>query len=158
RSVRSGAGQYPSLRRLAHDCRGCADPARIRAGGPRLQLAPSALTSSPTVSESPWPGNGCCRTMPIARGGRSSPSTDPMASLTARPTRPISTNLVSGGSFSPNSAVCDEYGSDHTQLLTVLNAAGEAPVPTRYLVIRTSQEHPTSSTTAFRTAPSPAFP
>jgi pimeloyl-ACP methyl ester carboxylesterase len=40
------------------------------------------------------------------------------------------------GGFSPNSAVCDEYGSDHTQLLTVLNAAGETPGPTHYLVIR----------------------
>src|SRR3984893_18419663 len=46
-----------------------------------------------TVSASPWPGNGCCRTMPIARCGRSSPSTDPiMASLTARPARPTSTS------------------------------------------------------------------
>jgi pimeloyl-ACP methyl ester carboxylesterase len=44
--------------------------------------------------------------------------------------------MVSGGGFTPNSAVCDEYGSDHTQLLTVLNAAGETPGPTRYLVIR----------------------
>lgn len=44
--------------------------------------------------------------------------------------------LVSGGGFTPNSAVCDEYGSDHTQLLTVLNAAGETPPPTHYLVIR----------------------
>jgi pimeloyl-ACP methyl ester carboxylesterase len=44
--------------------------------------------------------------------------------------------LASGGGFTPNSAVCDEYGSDHTQLLSVLNAAGETPGPTRYLVIR----------------------
>ncbi|HLG79700.1 MAG TPA: hypothetical protein VKY22_01695 [Bradyrhizobium sp.] len=44
--------------------------------------------------------------------------------------------LQSGGGFIPSSAVCDEYGSDHTQLLTVLNAAGETPPPTRYLVIR----------------------
>jgi pimeloyl-ACP methyl ester carboxylesterase len=44
--------------------------------------------------------------------------------------------LPSGGGFTPRSAVCDEYGSDHTQLLTVLNAAGETPGPTRYLVIR----------------------
>src|SRR5215471_9356764 len=44
--------------------------------------------------------------------------------------------LVSGGGFTPRSAVCDEYGSDHTQLLTALNAAGETPGPTRYLVIR----------------------
>jgi len=44
--------------------------------------------------------------------------------------------LPSGGGFTPSSAVCDEYGSDHTQLLNVLNAAGETPGPTRYLVIR----------------------
>jgi pimeloyl-ACP methyl ester carboxylesterase len=44
--------------------------------------------------------------------------------------------LPSGGGFIPSSAVCDEYGSDHTQLLTVLNAAGETPAPTHYLVIR----------------------
>ncbi|UFZ07097.1 hypothetical protein LQG66_12665 [Bradyrhizobium ontarionense] len=44
--------------------------------------------------------------------------------------------LASGGGFTPSSAVCNEYGSDHTQLLTVLNAAGETPGPTRYLVIR----------------------
>jgi pimeloyl-ACP methyl ester carboxylesterase len=44
--------------------------------------------------------------------------------------------LPSGGGFTPSSALCDEYGSDHTELLTVLNAAGETPGPTRYLVIR----------------------
>jgi len=44
--------------------------------------------------------------------------------------------LPEGGGFMPRSAVCDELGSDHTQLLTVLNAAGETPGPTRYLVIR----------------------
>lgn len=44
--------------------------------------------------------------------------------------------LPSGGGFTPSSAVCDEYGSDHTQLLTVLNGAGETPPPTQYLVIR----------------------
>ena len=44
--------------------------------------------------------------------------------------------LPSGGGFTPSSAVCDEYGSGHTQLLTVLNAAGETPPPTQYLVIR----------------------
>jgi pimeloyl-ACP methyl ester carboxylesterase len=44
--------------------------------------------------------------------------------------------LELGGGFTPRSAVCDELGSDHTQLLTVLNAAGETPGPTRYLVIR----------------------
>jgi len=44
--------------------------------------------------------------------------------------------LASFGGFIPASAVCDEYGSDHTQLLAVLNAAGETPPPTHYLVIR----------------------
>jgi pimeloyl-ACP methyl ester carboxylesterase len=44
--------------------------------------------------------------------------------------------LPANGGFTPNSALCDEYGSDHTQLLSVLNRAGETPGPTRYLVIR----------------------
>ena len=44
--------------------------------------------------------------------------------------------LPANGGFTPHSAVCDEYGSDHTQLLSVLNSAGETPGPTRYLVIR----------------------
>ena len=44
--------------------------------------------------------------------------------------------LPANGGFTPSSAVCDEYGSDHTQLLSVLNGAGETPGPTRYLVIR----------------------
>ena len=44
--------------------------------------------------------------------------------------------LSSGGGFTPSSAVCDEYGSDHTELLSVLNAAVETPGPTHYLVIR----------------------
>ncbi|CCE10906.1 exported hypothetical protein [Bradyrhizobium sp. STM 3843] len=50
--------------------------------------------------------------------------------------------LPSGGGFTPSSAVCDEYGSDHTQLLNVLNAAGETPGPTRYLVIRNKPGSP----------------
>jgi hypothetical protein len=44
--------------------------------------------------------------------------------------------LPGNGGFTPSSAVCDEYGSDHTQLLSVLNGAGETPGPTHYLVIR----------------------
>jgi pimeloyl-ACP methyl ester carboxylesterase len=44
--------------------------------------------------------------------------------------------LPANGGFTPNSALCDEFGSDHTQLLSVLNGAGETPGPTRYLVIR----------------------
>jgi hypothetical protein len=40
------------------------------------------------------------------------------------------------GGFVPDSTICEEYGSDHTQLLSALNAAGETPGPTRYLVIR----------------------
>ncbi|HEX4583459.1 MAG TPA: hypothetical protein VH183_01435 [Burkholderiaceae bacterium] len=44
--------------------------------------------------------------------------------------------LPNEGGFAPGSAVCDEYGSDHTQLLSVLNRGSETPGPTRYLVIR----------------------
>jgi pimeloyl-ACP methyl ester carboxylesterase len=44
--------------------------------------------------------------------------------------------LPAEGGFVPNSAVCQEYGSDHTPLLKVLNGAGETPGPTKYLVIR----------------------
>jgi pimeloyl-ACP methyl ester carboxylesterase len=44
--------------------------------------------------------------------------------------------LPGNGGFVPDSAICEEYGSDHTQLLSVLNGAGEIPGPTRYLVIR----------------------
>ena len=62
------------------------------------------------------------------------------------------------GGFTPNSAVCDEYGSDHTQLLTVLNAAGETPGPTSYLVIRNKPGTPDFVYNACRTASSPAFP
>ena len=42
----------------------------------------------------------------------------------------------SAGGFTPDSAVCREYGSDHTPLLTALNAHGETHEPTKYLVIR----------------------
>jgi len=44
--------------------------------------------------------------------------------------------LPANGGFVPTSAICEEYGSDHTQLLSTLNGAGETPGPTRYLVIR----------------------
>ena len=44
--------------------------------------------------------------------------------------------LPANGGFVPNAAICEEYGSDHTQLLSVLNGAGETPEPTRYLVVR----------------------
>lgn len=44
--------------------------------------------------------------------------------------------LPANGGFRPNSSVCEEYGSDHTPLLSTLNGAGETPGPTRYLVIR----------------------
>ncbi|SPJ17592.1 hypothetical protein SBBP2_370001 [Burkholderiales bacterium] len=40
--------------------------------------------------------------------------------------------LPADGGFVPNSAICEEYGSESTQLLTVLNAAGETPGPTHY--------------------------
>ena len=39
------------------------------------------------------------------------------------------------GGFTPDSAICLEYGSDHTPLLTALNRHGETHRPTRYLVI-----------------------
>ena len=40
------------------------------------------------------------------------------------------------GGFTPDSAICSEYGSDHTPFLTSLNAGDETPQPTQYLVIR----------------------
>jgi pimeloyl-ACP methyl ester carboxylesterase len=40
------------------------------------------------------------------------------------------------GGFTPDSAVCQEYGSDHTPFLTALNAGDETQGPTKYLVIR----------------------
>jgi pimeloyl-ACP methyl ester carboxylesterase len=40
------------------------------------------------------------------------------------------------GGFTPDSAICSEYGSDHTPFLTRLNARDETPAPTKYLVIR----------------------
>jgi pimeloyl-ACP methyl ester carboxylesterase len=44
--------------------------------------------------------------------------------------------LPSQGGFTPDSAVCREYGSDSTPLLAALNAHDETPAPTRYLVVR----------------------
>jgi pimeloyl-ACP methyl ester carboxylesterase len=43
--------------------------------------------------------------------------------------------LPSQGGFTPDSAICREYGSDHTPLLQALNRGREAPGPTRYLVL-----------------------
>ena len=40
------------------------------------------------------------------------------------------------GGFTPDSAICREYGSDHTPLLTWLNRGQETPGPTQWLVIR----------------------
>jgi pimeloyl-ACP methyl ester carboxylesterase len=40
------------------------------------------------------------------------------------------------GGFTPDSAICREYGSDHTPFLTRLNARDETPGPTKVLVIR----------------------
>ena len=40
------------------------------------------------------------------------------------------------GGFTPDSAICQEYGSPDTPLLSSLNRGSETPVPTRYLVIR----------------------
>jgi pimeloyl-ACP methyl ester carboxylesterase len=39
------------------------------------------------------------------------------------------------GEFTPNSAICVEYGSNHTAFLDTLNAGGETPGPTAYLTI-----------------------
>lgn len=66
--------------------------------------------------------------------------------------------LPSGGGFTPNSAVCDEYGSDHTQLLTVLNAAGETPGPTHYLVIRNKPGTPDFVYNSLQDGALPAVP
>jgi Lipase (class 2) len=44
--------------------------------------------------------------------------------------------LPANGGFTPDSPVCEEYGSDHTPLLSWLNRGQETPGPTRYLVIR----------------------
>ena len=43
--------------------------------------------------------------------------------------------LPSQGGFTPDSAICREYGSDHIPLLIALNKHGETKGPTRYLVI-----------------------
>jgi pimeloyl-ACP methyl ester carboxylesterase len=40
------------------------------------------------------------------------------------------------GGFTPDSAVCGEYGTDHTPFLSTLNRGDETKGPTRYLVIR----------------------
>jgi pimeloyl-ACP methyl ester carboxylesterase len=40
------------------------------------------------------------------------------------------------GGFTPGSAICREYGSDHTPFLERLNARDETPGPTKVLVIR----------------------
>lgn len=39
------------------------------------------------------------------------------------------------GGFTPDSAICQEYGSDHTPLLSALNAGDETPGPTEYLAV-----------------------
>jgi hypothetical protein len=44
--------------------------------------------------------------------------------------------LPANGGFTPDSAICEEYGSDHTPFLSWLNRGQETPGPTRYLVIR----------------------
>ncbi len=43
--------------------------------------------------------------------------------------------LPSLGGFTPDSAICREYGSDHTPLLQALNRGRETRGPTRYLVL-----------------------
>jgi pimeloyl-ACP methyl ester carboxylesterase len=44
--------------------------------------------------------------------------------------------LPASGGFTPDSAVCLEYGSPNTPLLRFLNDGDDTPGPTRYLVIR----------------------
>ncbi|MCP4224295.1 MAG: hypothetical protein GY773_13195 [Actinomycetia bacterium] len=44
--------------------------------------------------------------------------------------------LPSQGGFTPESAVCREFGTDHTPLLAGLNARDETPGRTRYLMVR----------------------
>jgi pimeloyl-ACP methyl ester carboxylesterase len=44
--------------------------------------------------------------------------------------------LPASGGFTPDSAICLEYGSVNTPLLRFLNDGDETPGPTRYLVIR----------------------
>jgi pimeloyl-ACP methyl ester carboxylesterase len=44
--------------------------------------------------------------------------------------------LPTQGGFTPDSAICLEYGSDNTPLLRFLNDGDDTPGPTRYLVIR----------------------
>ena len=44
--------------------------------------------------------------------------------------------LPSLGGFTPDSPVCQEYGSDHTPFLSWLNRGQETPRPTKWLVIR----------------------
>jgi len=44
--------------------------------------------------------------------------------------------LPASGGFTPDSALCLEYGSDNTPLLRFLNDGDDTPGPTRYLVIR----------------------
>jgi pimeloyl-ACP methyl ester carboxylesterase len=39
------------------------------------------------------------------------------------------------GGFDPDSAICVEYGSDHTPLLATLNGADETPGPTEWMAI-----------------------
>jgi len=44
--------------------------------------------------------------------------------------------LPEQGGFTPGSAVCQEFGTDHTPLLSTLNADDETPGRTRYLMVR----------------------
>ena len=44
--------------------------------------------------------------------------------------------LPAFGGFTPDSAICLEYGSPNTPLLRFLNDGNDTPGPTRYLVIR----------------------
>jgi len=48
---------------------------------------------------------------------------------------PQATNWYETIGFTPNSPVCEEFGSDHTSFLRRLNGRGETPGPTRYEMI-----------------------
>ena len=67
--------------------------------------------------------------------------------------------LPANGGFIPTSAICDEYGNEETQLLTTLNAVGETPGPTRYLVLRNVyQASPESGDFVYLSAQDGFFP
>lgn len=61
------------------------------------------------------------------------------------------------GGFTPDSAVCVEFGAAETPFLLALNGAGETPGPTEYLVIR-NVEAPASGDFVYISAQDGVFP